>query len=494
MATPGFSIFGVEADWKVVGACMVAGIAVAALCLAGSVYRSCVDQSDHRKRDGGETVGKNGRGPRARIANPEPIPYRPFKWGEYQYADPSRSYLIHATYSHCSVTMGIRSMPWDEWVELSLGPSPFHCPTSTTPDFRALADQQFYEYHKITEFRIRTRPNRVIMYHPPQAGIVGSARPAAEELIQELAEFLVRRYPALYSIARYEKGERGTGGWHGAGQVKTITIVPLQVTYDLGPRILEGGESAVGATSLHCRVQEDWAIMLEGTDGRYWLQAGAVCKPGFWRLQDKLGMPLEEIHLSGNVPQYKSKLHLSMARFFRRMAVDKPVTRNNYFFQVVKQPELQSQDEPAVHVDPTEISWSRTMHGFEDKKDFERAALIREEKETVTENVAEHQSTEPLDPTTVFLRTERQTLRRLPKTGAIVFTIRVYQTRVTDLAKEPGVPGRLASSIRGWSEDVAQYKDLFAYKDILQYLDAQHADQLEKGLTSPEARSSAYPF
>lgn len=195
---------------------------------------------------------------------------------------------------------------------------------------------------------------------------------------------------------------------------------------------------------------------------------------GFWRLQDKLGMPLEEIHLSGNVPQcevkvhlicscsspctipVKSKLHLSMSRFFRRMPVDKPVTRNNYFFQVVKHPGQQSQDDPAVHIDPTELSWARTMHGFEDKKDFERAAHIREEKEVVLENVAERKSSEPLDPSTVFLRTERQTLRRLPKTGAIVFTIRVYQTRVADLAREPGVPGRLASSIRGWSEDVAQ--------------------------------------
>ncbi|KZT74535.1 hypothetical protein DAEQUDRAFT_734812 [Daedalea quercina L-15889] len=470
MATPGFSILGVELDWKYAAACMVAGLAVAALWLAGSVYRSCVDQSDHRKGDVGEAPSNERKGistqdrepgewspvkfdyPHVKpfeedILNVKPIPYRPFKWGEYH------------------VTMGIRSMPWDEWIEL---------------------DRQFYEYHKITDFRIQTRPNRVIMYHPPQPGIVGSARPAAEELVQELAEFLVRRYPALYSVTRYEKGERSRGGWYGAGQVRTITIMPLQVTYDLG------SEEPLKVANL--LVQEDWAIMMEGTDGQYWLKAGAVCKPGFWRLQDKLGMPLDEIHLSGNVPQFKSKLQLSMSRFFRRMPVDKPVTRNNYFFQVVKQPELQSQDDPAVHVDPTELSWSRTMHGFEDKKDFERAALIREEKEIDTENVAERESKDLLDPSTVFLRTERQTLRRLPKTGAIVFTIRVYQTPITDLAKEPGVPGRLASSIRGWSEDVAQYKDLFAYKDILQYLDAQHADQLERGLVGSQPQNSVYPF
>ena len=55
----------------------------------------------------------------------------------------------------------------------------------------------------------------------------------AEELDQELAEFLVRRYPALYKVTRHEKGQLRRNGWGGAGQVKTITIVPLEVTYDL---------------------------------------------------------------------------------------------------------------------------------------------------------------------------------------------------------------------------------------------------------------------
>ena len=61
-----------------------------------------------------------------------------------------------------------------------------------------------------------------------------------------------------------------------------------------------------------------------------------------------------------------------------------------------------------------------------------------------------------LDPACVRMRVERQTLRRLPRTGAIVFTIRVYLTRLEDLVAEPGVPGRLASAIRSWPEDVAR--------------------------------------
>lgn len=51
------------------------------------------------------------------------------------------------------------------------------------------------------------------------------------------------------------------------------------------------------------RVQEDFTLMVEGTDGRYYLQAGAVVIAGSWRLEDKMGLPLEDIHTTGNVPQ-----------------------------------------------------------------------------------------------------------------------------------------------------------------------------------------------
>lgn len=60
----------------------------------------------------------------------KPIPYRPFKWGEYQCVSPSLALdgwacntSMCADYASLgklnSVTMGIRSMPWDEWFEVS---------------------------------------------------------------------------------------------------------------------------------------------------------------------------------------------------------------------------------------------------------------------------------------------------------------------------------------------------------------------------------------
>ena len=61
--------------------------------------------------------------------------------------------------------------------------------------------------------------------------------------------------------------------------------------------------------------------MLEGKDGVYYLRSGSILtagrftyldrkagcmlilREGFWRLEDELGMSLDDIHLSGNVPQ-----------------------------------------------------------------------------------------------------------------------------------------------------------------------------------------------
>jgi len=138
----------------------------------------------------------------------------------------------------------------------------------------------------------------------------------------------------------------------------------------------------------------------------------------------------------------ESKLNLSMARFFKRLPVDKPVVRNNYTFQVVDEHRADGD------IDPTELAWSTTMKGDEDMNIRPGWVVDSSEKQG---------GAVPVTPSTLWLRTERQTLRRLPRTGAIVFTIRVYQTRIDDLAKEPGVPGRMASAIRSWPDDVARY-------------------------------------
>jgi hypothetical protein len=88
---------------------------------------------------------------------------------------------------------------------------------------------------------------------------------------------------------------------------------------------------------------------------------------------------------------------------------------------------------------------------------------------------------------------ERQTLRRLSRKGAILFTIRPYFISLIEIAEEPGVPGRLASAIRSWPDDVAHYKEKEAYQDILlKYLDEKHQEQCDQGLQIDNSKS--YPY
>lgn len=140
-----------------------------------------------------------------------------------------------------------------------------------------------------------------------------------------------------------------------------------------------------------------------------------------------------------------------MERFFRRMPLDKPVARNNYFIQVVK-------PAGAEDVDPEELGWSESTNGPED--------------ELVHGHGHSADAAAYLAPSTLRVRNERQTLRRLPRTGAIIFGIRTYLFKVEELAGERGVAGRLANAVRSWPDDVGIYKGREMYRDVLLgYLD-----------------------
>lgn len=174
-------------------------------------------------------------------------------------------------------------------------------------------------------------------------------------------------------------------------------------------------------------------------------------------------MPLSEIHTSGDVPGFKTKLERGMTNFFRRVKCDGPVLRNNYFMQV-----------------DDDLAWSHSI-GPEDENHTQATGWATAAKDTAIEH---H-----------HFRSERQSLRRLPRSGGVVFTIRTYFEPVTAIAKEPGVPGRLASAVRSWGDDVSKYKGKERYQDVLlEYLDGEHKKQLEEGVITEDEKDGKYPF
>ncbi|KUL88603.1 hypothetical protein ZTR_05197 [Talaromyces verruculosus] len=329
------------------------------------------------------------------VKTTKPLLYRPFRYGPKYF-----------------VTMGLRNMKWDEWIEL---------------------DNHYPRYHADKARRIKERGSKCCRTAP-------EAMDGAIELLEELASYLPARYPTLFRSTPVGIDNLLTG--------ESFNIVQRPLAED--PMI-----------TCARLVQDDLALMFEKPDGQYYLLAGAILLAGFWRLEDKFGMPLSEIHTSGDVPQFKEKLEKGMMNFFRRLKPEDAVLRNNYFLQVDDQlawsPSIGSEDEPG-------ISWN-----------------------TAQKNRAiEHH----------YFRSERQSLRRLPRSGAVVFTIRTYFEPITEIAKEPYVPGRLASAIRSWGDDVSIYKGKEKYAEVLlEYLDKKHEEQVANGLDlEKEDEVRAYPY
>ncbi|KAL2754203.1 hypothetical protein ACRALDRAFT_2124959, partial [Sodiomyces alcalophilus JCM 7366] len=314
--------------------------------------------------------------------------------------------------------MGLRAIHHDDWIEL---------------------DSQFPKFHAEKARRIIDRGEKCTMTAP-------EAYPAAVELLEELARYLPDRYPTLFR--RTETGLL-VNLWSGE-------------SFDVTTRPLREGPITI-CTRL---VQDDLAIMVKREDGQYYLLSGSILLPGFWRLGDKFGMALSQIHATGNVPQFHEKLEAGMGKFFARLRPGELYARHNYFMQV-----------------DDGLGWSHSI-GSEDAPEESRGWKVVKEPEG-------GRSVEDM-----WFRSERQTLRRLPRTGAVVFTIRTYFHPMTEVAREDYVPGRLASAIRSWGPDVRRYKGLDKFERVLlEYLDKEHQKQIERGLDlSREGEMRRYPW
>lgn len=134
-------------------------------------------------------------------------------------------------------------------------------------------------------------------------------------------------------------------------------------------------------------VQADLCVMEKRGDTHV-LTAATLLFPAHWSLHEKLGRPLAGIH--DPVEQYDVELGRRVQRLFDALHPDRPLWRFNFHGQEV--PDLHT---PATEAGPRPWRTSRPA----------------------------------------FLRSERQALRRLPDTGAVVFSIHSFLVARADLAR-----------------------------------------------------------
>ena len=130
-------------------------------------------------------------------------------------------------------------------------------------------------------------------------------------------------------------------------------------------------------------VQEDLCVLVR--DDAWRLRAACVCFPSRWDLASKIGTTLDDIH--DPVPGYDRELARPTNAFFERLKPDRSFWRLNWTLL----------DSPRL---------------------FQPASARRTPRSDIDE---------------WYFRVERQTLRSLPRTKAVVFTIRTYVTSAAAL-------------------------------------------------------------
>jgi hypothetical protein len=167
-------------------------------------------------------------------------------------------------------------------------------------------------------------------------------------------------------------------------------------------------------------VQEDLVLLVE-QDGELICGGGSVCFPNRWDLESKIGRTMSEIHAP--VSGLNDVLESPIDKFLERLHPERSYWR---------------------------LGWG---------------ILDTDELYQPTNGTASPRPT-ATKPTHHHLRVERETLRRLPRTGAILFTIRTYTTALTDIASL-GNGHALADAIDALPHDVADYKGLTAVSSTL---------------------------
>lgn len=295
-------------------------------------------------------------------------------------------------------------------------------------------DNEWFKYHDRKVERISERRDELL-------GTQDDVWDAAIELLMEFREFLPTRYPTLF-----KKTEKGINNIV-TGEVFEFNNIPKS----------EFKKDPMEMAAL--MVQDDLAILKEDENGQYILKGGAIMLAGFWRFKDKKNLPLSAIHTTGDVPKYNEILKRPMEKFFSRLTCDKPVVRNNYFLQT-----------------DSDLAWS--------------SSIGSEEVQEVGWNTAKPAT----DINNIYYRSERQSVRRLPITGCVIFTIRTYFLPVTEMCKEPHIPRRLLNGILSWDEDVKVYRGYDKFNEVLlPYLEEQAKIQEKNGLTV-ENEPNLYPF
>ncbi|MFT5392675.1 MAG: hypothetical protein ACI8PT_002873 [Gammaproteobacteria bacterium] len=160
-------------------------------------------------------------------------------------------------------------------------------------------------------------------------------------------------------------------------------------------------------------VPDDFCLMHADETGKYRLVAAALCFPTRWKLHTKIGREMTEIHAP--VPDYERRLATGVERVFEAVRVERPMWRVNW--SLIDSPNLYQPERILCSAAPLNVGDS------------------------------------------LWLRSERQTIRRLSTTGCVVFSIRIRQLCLSEAcAFDSTLAARLRAHLKTMSAPMVAYK------------------------------------
>jgi hypothetical protein len=205
-----------------------------------------------------------------------------------------------------------------------------------------------------------------------------------------------------------------------AGQAEVLEMVEAA----LGPAPTPGDLPPLYAAAR--RTPDDLCLM-EKRDGQWRLSALSLSAGSFFTAEEVIGRSLAELH--GPVTGFADRFLVRVQRIFEGLRPDLVLERRNW--TILNSQDLHTPSAAPIRARIGEIDPSQAGRGLQ-------------------------------------LRVERQTLRRLPRTGGALFTIRVWLAPLASLAADPD---RLAAFARAWrsaTPELRAYKRFDLYDDLVE--------------------------
>jgi hypothetical protein len=176
------------------------------------------------------------------------------------------------------------------------------------------------------------------------------------------------------------------------------------------------------------QVQEDLLLMQDDPAKGMPLVAGQLCFPNDWCLADKIGQSFLLIHAP--VPLFAEQIGRSSLQLLERLKVGRPVWRTNWGFKGSARLNL-------------------TPH------------FAAEQQESYREITAANIGAR------CRLRTERQTLSRLPRTRAVLFTVHTYQAPIMDEVEDREHVELMLMALQTMPDAMMRYKNILPFYQLL---------------------------